>query len=200
MFKCRNIWNSFNDILRIFVARSAKNENNDLHKLLLSSFIILRILDEIQPISETPLSIFKDITTMRAKTENNTDIYHLNNIEKLENIESVSIPFGNECFLNTINVGRIANIFGDNKYSMVASMPLVNGCESGAVYNKNHDIVGIVVSTTFDWNSETAILTLVAKFNEIMTEFVEQSKLKHVSTSKMIMNDSIVKIQYKIQK
>lgn len=64
---------------------------------------------------------------------------------------------------------------------MVASMPLVNGCEGGAVYNKNEDIIGIVVSTTFHWNSENATLTLVAKYNEIIAEFVEQSKLTTVN-------------------
>lgn len=64
---------------------------------------------------------------------------------------------------------------------MVASMPLVNGCEGGAVYNKDKHLIGIVVSTTFDWNSENATLTLVAKFNEIMAEFVEQSKLTTIN-------------------
>lgn len=184
IFKCRNIWNSFNDILRNFVARSAKNDSNDLHKLLLSSFIILRLktTEEIQDQNNTPLAIFKEITeTTNNKYENHTQVLRMKPIQKLENIESVSTPFGNECFLNTMNVGRIANIFGDNKCLMVASMPLVNGCEGGAVYNKSYDLVGIVISTTFDWNSENATLTLVAKFNEIMAEFVEQSKLTSVN-------------------
>lgn len=181
IFKCRNIWNSFNDILRNFVVRSAKYENNDLQKLLLSSFIILRMSSVGGIQEETPLSIFKEITTMTANYNKRTNVFYTSNIQKLENIESISTPFGNECFLNTINVGRIANIFGDNKCLMVASMPLVNGCEGSAVYNKSQDLVGIVVSTTFDWNSENATLTLVAKFNEIMAEFVEQSKLTCVN-------------------
>lgn len=184
IFKCRNIWNSFNDILRNFVARSAKNDSNDLHKLLLSSFIILRLktTEETQTQNDTPLAIFKQITeTPNNKSKDQTEVFRMNKIKKLENIESVSTPFGNECFLNTMNVGRIANIFGDNKCLMVASMPLVNGCEGGAVHNKNHDLVGIVISTTFDWNSENATLTLVAKFNEIMAEFVEQSQLTSVN-------------------
>lgn len=189
IFKCRNIWNSFNDILRNFVARcssvtrtSANNESNNLHKLLLSSFIIFRMgakdktgLDD----NGSSLAIFKDITksVFKKGQQHHSEKLPMNVIRKLENIESISTPFGNECFLNTINVGRIANIFGDNKCLMVASMPLVNGCEGGAVYSKDKDLIGIVVSTTFDWNSENATLTLVAKFNEIMAEFVEQSKL-----------------------
>lgn len=184
MFKCRNIWNSFNDILRNFVARSAKYDSNDLHKLLLSSFIILRLrtTGEMQAPNDTPMAIFKEIIEItNTKDEKQAGVFRMNQIQKLENIESITTPFGNECFLNTINVGRIANIFGDNKCLMVASMPLVNGCEGGAVYNKAHDIVGIVISTTFDWNSENATLTLVAKFNEIMAEFVEQSKLTSVN-------------------
>lgn len=187
IFKCRNIWNSFNDILRNFVARtSAKNESNNFHKLLLSSFIILQMGvkgETNEGDNSSSLVIFKNITksVFRKGQQNQSDKLPMNIVRKLENIESISTPFGNECFLNTINVGRIANIFGDNKCLMVASMPLVHGCEGGAVYNKDKDLIGIVVSTTFDWNSENATLTLVAKFNEIMAEFIEQSKLTSVN-------------------
>lgn len=183
IFKCRNILNSFNDILRGFVANgSSKSENNDLHKLLLSSFVILKLKTieaSTQSQESNPsLSIFNEIIScIDSPNAQEKSVVRMNNVRKLENIESITTPFGNECFLNTINVGRIANIFGDNKCLMVASMPLVNGCEGGAVYNKNKDLIGIVISTTFDWNSENATLTLVAKFNEIMTEFVQQSKL-----------------------
>lgn len=193
IFKCRNIWNSFNDILRNFVVRSIKNdESNEMHKLLLSSFVILRLKSNAQTneqIADAPLTIFEEITGMtiqhkqqqqQQQLPSNVQL-RLNTIRKLENIESISTPFGNECFLNTINVGRIANIFGDNKCLMVASMPLVNGCEGGAVYNKRQDLIGIVISTTFDWNSEHALLTLVAKFSEIMAEFVEQCQLTHIN-------------------
>lgn len=184
LFKCRNIWNSFNDILRNFVIRSPKNNRNDLNKLLLSSFVVLRLKEAMR--SETnyaPSDIINDVfeSTIRNRLHENIDTLQYNCVRKLENIESISTPFGNECFLNTINVGRIANIIGDNKCLMVASMPLVNGCEGGAVYNKNQDLIGIVISTTFEWNSENATLTLVAKFNEIMAEFIEQSKLTSIS-------------------
>lgn len=116
MFKCRNIWNSFNDILRNFVARtSTKNESNNLHKLLLSSFIILRmrIKDEKNSSENiSSLEIFEDIIKSVFKKGQK---HHLTNIgselpmnvvRKLENIESITTPFGNECFLNTINVGE----------------------------------------------------------------------------------------------
>lgn len=187
IFKCRNIWNSFNDILRGFVARSARDDDNDFHKLLLSSFVILRLKVNSNE-NTASLAIFEEITkclvenpTSELNIKQSNTILRMNKVRKLENIESISTPFGNECFLNTINVGRIANIFGDSKCLMVASMPLVNGCEGGAVYNKNHELIGIVISTTFDWNRENATLTLVAKFDEIMAEFVTQSQLTTVN-------------------
>lgn len=201
IFKCRNIWNSFNDILRGFVAKSVHNiENdnpNDLHKMLLSSFVILRIKETVdrrmnlveRNNKHSKTNVFSEILSC-ISIQDNDDLDHtvssenvlrMNNVKKLECIESVTTPFGNECFLNTINVGKIANIFGDNKCLMVASMPLVNGCEGGAVYNKSNELIGIVISTTFDWNKENATLTLVAKFNEIIAEFVHQSMLTNVN-------------------
>lgn len=122
IFKCRNIWNSFNDILRNFVARSTKTENNDLLKLLLSSFIILELKVTGAKTNNTKnlsLAIFESIKESfglngKQKCRQN-EAFRMSTVHKLENIESISTPFGNECFLNTINVGRIANIFGDNK-------------------------------------------------------------------------------------
>lgn len=189
IFKCRNIWNSFNDILPNFVAKSAKHlQNNDLYKLLLSSFVILRLksadIDQQSQDNTESINIFQDIRSSISNDHNSSDPQHkirMNNAKKMEYIEAISTPFGNECFLNTINVGRIANIFGNNKCLMVASMPLVNGCEGGAIYNRNHDLIGIVISTTFDWNNENATLTLAARFSEIIAEFVEQSQLTTIS-------------------
>lgn len=205
IFKCRNIWNSFNDILHGFVGKSlqAKNTDNDLYKLLLSSFIVLKIHDGKNNGFDSNVSydIFTELMNCNSSwveensgadddNENNklkkhkqseVGIVLMNNVRKLEDIVSISTPFGNECFLNTINAGKIANIFGDNKCLIVASMPLVNGCEGGAVYNSNKELVGIVISTIFDWNSENATLTLVAKFNEILAEFIEQTNLTNIN-------------------
>lgn len=185
LFKCRNIWNSFNDILPNFVAKSAKHtQNNDLHRLLLSSFVILRLkngdndddaAESINILDDIRHSISRDHGTHQNAPQ--PDNIRMHNVRKMEYIEAISTPFGNECFLNTINVGRIANIFGNNKCLMVASMPLVNGCEGGAVYNRSQDLIGIVISTTFAWNNENATLTLVARFSEIIADFVEQCQL-----------------------
>lgn len=192
VFKCRNIWNSFNDILRGFSVKSQSQTDNDLHKLLLSSFVILRIRDsrftEADHAHIGPLEAFNEIYRCLASnplakqlsTKQNGKVFQTNEVTKLECIESISTPFGNECFLNTINVGKIANIFGHNKCLIVASMPLVNGCEGGAVYNRIHQLIGVVISTTFDWNNENATLTLVAKFNEILAEFLHQAQVNHV--------------------
>lgn len=207
IFKSRNIWNSFNDILRGFVAKSSGQISSDddvgserstsdsninvranaLHKLLLSSFVILRLKqkhDEPGNVNSVPLRVFSEIVKCLSDGDDASTAvgaFSLNNVSKLEQIESVTTPFGNECFLNTINVGKIANIFGDNKCLMVASMPLVNGCEGGAVYNKKQELIGIVISTTFNWNQENATLTLVAKFNEIITEFMHQTQITDAS-------------------
>lgn len=189
IFKCRNIWNSFNDILRGFSVKSqSQNTDNDLHKLLLSSFVILRIkaarLNDDEHIRVDPLDVFNEIFQCLGNNpramQMNENVFQTNEVTKLECIESISTPFGNECFLNTINVGKIANIFGHNKCLIVASMPLVNGCEGGSVYNRIHQLIGIVISTTFDWNNENATLTLVAKFNEILAEFLHQAQVNNI--------------------
>lgn len=175
IFKSRNIWNSFNDILRGFVARSfATGEarlpsklsiDNDLHKLLLSSFIILNISPNKIPVNEEPylasdilFNIINDSVgvgdteqlpdnLVSRQSEKNEDIgiFRMNTVKKLENLESISTPFGNECFLNTINVGKVANIFGDNNCLLVASMPLVFGCEGGAIYSSTKYVVFFVL-------------------------------------------------------
>lgn len=215
IFKCRNIWNSFNDILRNFVAKApgqissstsfddnAGNNRhtsdsskinvsaNELHKLLLSSFVILRLKqkhDVPGHINSVPSEVFTEIVKCLSDGNNGDpsstamNTFNVNHVKKLEQIESFTTPFGNECFLNTINIGKIANIFGDNKCLMVASMPLVNGCEGGAVYNKEQELIGIVISTTFNWNQENATLTLVAKFNEILTEFMHQTQITNAN-------------------
>lgn len=165
IFKSRNIWNSFNDILRCYVARSMAvprdasttsanvlSADNDLHKLLLSSFVILLLaphkIDANEAVylpSDILYSIINDdddekrrkscSTTRSTQKTEDLGILRLNTVKKMENLESISTPFGNECFLNTINSGKVANIFGDNNCLLVASMPLVFGCEGGAIYN-----------------------------------------------------------------
>lgn len=186
LFKCRNIWNSFNDILRNFVPRRETNERNDLHKLLLSSFVLFRIRNSentrLQEESSASM-VFTDFAeSLTSSYHSHSNLVNSKSIQKLENIKSISTPFGNECFLNTVNVGCIANIFGDNKCLLVASMPLVNGCEGGGVYI-NENLIGIVVSCTFHWNSEKShsILTLVAKFAEVLAEFVDQTNSYQLS-------------------
>lgn len=42
------------------------------------------------------------------------------------------------------------------------------------------DLIGTVISTTFSWNSENATLTLVANFNEILYEFIQQTNQTNV--------------------
>lgn len=162
VFKSRNIWNSFNDILRCFVARSIPihsnskslptiNADDDLHKLLLSSFVILILSPHKIGASEEPYlpsdilfnimnddnDIDSNAKTRSTQSTEDIGILRLSTVRKMENLESFSTPFGNECFLNTINVGKVANIFGDNNCLLVASMPLVFGCEGGAIYNSS---------------------------------------------------------------
>lgn len=170
IFKSRNILNSFNDILRGYVSRSVSSTvpaastdasvpkltaDEDVHKLLLSSFVLLMLAPhEINAGEEAYLSSDilynimnennedgyreRDCATNRNKEKcEDIGILRMNGVRKLENLESISTPFGNECFLNTINVGKVANIFGDSNCLLVASMPLVFGCEGGAIYNSS---------------------------------------------------------------
>lgn len=162
IFKSRNIWNSFNDILRGYVTRSISTADTtpsldlpideELHKLLLSSFVILILSpnkietkDETYLPSDILFHILNDnisdkclMRDAQCPSQNeDIGIFRMNSIRKLENLESISTPFGNECFINTINVGKVANIFGDNNCLLVASMPLVFGCEGGAIYNSS---------------------------------------------------------------
>lgn len=175
IFKSRNIWNSFNDILRCYVARSmtipsdatgtiaatVNADNNDLQKLLLSSFVILLLdphkIDANEAVylpSDILYSIINDdndehrTKSPQRSTQKIEDlgILRLNMVKKMENLESISTPFGNECFLNTINAGKVANIFGDNNCLLVASMPLVFGCEGGAIYNSSRCVCVYVIS------------------------------------------------------
>lgn len=39
-------------------------------------------------------------------------------------------------------------------------------------------LIGVVINTTFSWNNENAILSLVANFRDIAREFLQQSKSK----------------------
>lgn len=44
----------------------------------------------------------------------------------------------------------------------------------------SRDLIGTVISTTFNWNKENATLTLVANFNEILFEFVQQTNQTNI--------------------
>lgn len=57
-------------------------------------------------------------------------------VAKLDEIYSVTTPFVNENFFNTINVGKIANILDENDCVMIGSMSLAHGCDGGGVYNR----------------------------------------------------------------
>lgn len=94
IFKCRNIWNSFNDILRNFVARSTKNENNNMLKLLLSSFIILELKvigENVQDNINTSFDIFAALTESFVFKGKQKRHHRMSTVHKLENIESISI-------------------------------------------------------------------------------------------------------------
>lgn len=112
IFNCRRINVVFDDIL---TGMQPIGEN----RLSISSFVVLQI--EGQPIGIQP---FESTHICRE------------HVQKLNSVYSVTIPFANECFFDTINVGKIANVFGENGCVMVASMPLVTGCEGGAVFNR----------------------------------------------------------------
>lgn len=55
----------------------------------------------------------------------------------LDEVVTVSTPFGDESFFNTLNVGHISNIFGDHECLLLLDTHLSSGCQGGAVYNRN---------------------------------------------------------------
>lgn len=151
IFNCKNISESIDSLLDGFqpdlndgsITHSHDYDDN-LAKVLISCFVILKLGSDTSA-AEIPYHIVNWIgsvtTAATAVPINNRQNEHstlaFRRINKLDKIASVSTPFANESFFKTINIGHIANIFGIQNCLLIATVPLVYGCEGGGVYNSN---------------------------------------------------------------
>lgn len=127
IFNSSTIFESIKDILSGF--RSYKVPFDEIHfnQLLVSSFVILEFCEnKSNPNTEESL-----IDAMNADADLNESL------NKLDTAISVTTPFAHESFFKTVNVSKVANIFGLNKCLVIISAPLVYGCEGGGVYDSN---------------------------------------------------------------
>lgn len=123
LFNSPDIHESINDILAGFRSYKIPFDQIGMHQLLVSSFVILEFCDENS-----------DASLINVMTEDgNTN----ESINKLDTVICVTTPFAHESFFETVNVSKVANVFGINNCLLVISAPLVYGCEGGGVYDSN---------------------------------------------------------------
>ncbi|XP_040157606.1 uncharacterized protein LOC120897061 [Anopheles arabiensis] len=95
----------------------------------------------------------------------------------LDEVVTVSTPFGDESFFNTLNVGHISNIFGDHECLMLLDTHLSSGCQGGAVYNRNMKLQGILIGSTFTHRNENVSFPLAISMEEIVGVALNQRNL-----------------------
>lgn len=117
------VMNGFKLIDSQILPPNDKYEDTDILQLLLSSFVILKLQNNHSFSLTCEIKITKNLISHEK-------------LCKLDKITCISTPFGNESFFGTVNEGTISNITGQNNCLIVASMPLVFGCEGAPVYDK----------------------------------------------------------------
>ncbi len=127
IFNSQSIYESIKDILTGFRSYKVPFDEIDFHQLLVSSFVILEFCDN-KSIKRTEDSLIDAMTDDANSSES---------LNKLDTVISVTTPFAHESFFKTVNVSKVANIFGSNNSMLIISAPLVYGCEGGGVYNTN---------------------------------------------------------------
>lgn len=126
-FNSQNIFDSIKDILTGFRSYKVPFDQVTFHQLLVSSFVILEFCDD-----KTAQGNEKSL--LDAMTED----AQLNEcLNKLDTVVCVTTPFAHESFFKTVNVSKVANIFGVNNCMLIITAPLVYGCEGGSVYDIN---------------------------------------------------------------
>ncbi|XP_058121749.1 uncharacterized protein LOC131294916 [Anopheles ziemanni] len=87
----------------------------------------------------------------------------------LDKVVAISTPFGNESFYNTVNVGHVTNMFGENDCLLLLDIQLSFGCQGGAVYDRQMKIKGIIIGTTFVHRNENVTFPLAINVDEIIS-------------------------------
>lgn len=127
LFNSPDIHESINDILTGFRSYKVPFDQIGMHQLLVSSFVILEFCDE-NSFQSGDASLINVMTEDKNTNES---------INKLDTVICVTTPFAHESFFETVNVSKVANIFGINNCLLIISAPLVYGCEGGGVYDSN---------------------------------------------------------------
>lgn len=98
----------------------------------LSAFVVLDMQQEAGGIDH---SLERMLESM-IRREKDAHTVHIRQVQRLDRVASVTTPFTNEVFFESINMGSVANVFGTNDCLFVVSQALVAGCDGGAVYNE----------------------------------------------------------------
>lgn len=137
LFNCRSVAESVDTLLDNFEpllvekTRDVVHADADLTTFLLSSFVVLSI--GTQNVDHGLGSLLRQAS--RTDSESIARLIRFDQVRKLDDVAIVSTPFTNEVFFGTVNVCKVANVFGADNCLFVASQPLVGGCEGAAVYN-----------------------------------------------------------------
>ncbi|XP_053663944.1 uncharacterized protein LOC128713107 [Anopheles marshallii] len=87
----------------------------------------------------------------------------------LDKVVTVSTPFGDESFFNTLHVGHVSNIFGEQDCVLLLDTHLSSGCQGGAVYNYQMKMQGILIGATFMYRNENVCFPLAINMEEIVS-------------------------------
>ncbi|XP_049295761.1 uncharacterized protein LOC125770345 [Anopheles funestus] len=88
-------------------------------------------------------------------------------VQLLDKVVTVSTPFGDESFFNTLHVGHVSNIFGEQDCVLLLDTHLSSGCQGGAVYNCQMKMLGILIGATFMYRNENVSFPLAINMEEI---------------------------------
>lgn len=122
------------------------------YSIYFSTFLILKF-------PKRKLSL-DTITSALAKNSRNLTV--------LEDIVSISTPFGNEHFINSVNFGHVANLIGKDDCLALLNISTAFGCEGGGIYDKNLNLRSILLSSCFHYLNDNVCLPLAANISEIM--------------------------------
>uniref|UniRef100_A0A182WMB4 Peroxisomal leader peptide-processing protease n=1 Tax=Anopheles minimus TaxID=112268 RepID=A0A182WMB4_9DIPT len=95
----------------------------------------------------------------------------------LDKVVAVSTPFGDESFFNTLHVGHVSNIFGEQDCVLLLDTHLSSGCQGGAVYNCHMKLQGVLIGATFMYRNENVSFPLAINMEEIMSIVLNRRNL-----------------------
>ncbi|XP_055532101.1 peroxisomal leader peptide-processing protease [Wyeomyia smithii] len=128
-----------------------------------SSFLLLRKFESNISLEQT-----KQVFLHLMDSTN----YSLNIIEE---IICVSTPFGNEHFMNTVNLGHVANVFGTENCLALLNVQTAFGCEGGGVYDKQLNLRSVLLGSCFYNENDIASFPLAANITEIFRALFSRS-------------------------